>query len=162
MAGLDYASSPARRAIKSAITSTGSRPIRYDAREWSEETGLKSKKQGSPFLRRKYSREPNCISPCRATRNTSIAITGTSKPGGVKIVPSATLANQSSYPLLEQPKISLFLDSDQFDVKHQRACGSAGTARGFAISKIPRNPEAAFLSLDHQLHPFGPTFDHSI
>ena len=48
---------------------------------------------------------------------------------------------------------------DQFDVEHQHAGRSS---RHAVVGDLLRNPEAALLSRDHQLHTFTPALDHAI
>src|SRR6185436_6773638 len=51
------------------------------------------------------------------------------------------------------------VDLDQFDVEHQHAAGRPGLT---LVRKVLRDPEPRAFAFDHQLHAFGPAFDHLV
>ncbi len=54
-----------------------------------------------------------------------------------------------------------FFDVQELDIENQHS-GRGARRRILTVGEFGRDPEAAFLALNHQLNAFSPTFDHAV
>src|SRR5262249_1766788 len=81
-------------------------------------------------------------------------------------VRAAWRADYSPVRLNREIPTSWNVDDELFEIQqlyieHQHALRSAGTRR-IVIGEVAGNPEPAFLTDHHELHPFRPTFDNAV